>query len=48
MRRFVVYAVVERAVVVALASTLAFGWTVLLLLATFVVGVVLAGSRSGT
>ena len=45
MRLFLVYALVELAVVVALASTIGFGWTVLLLLATFVVGVALAGSQ---
>ena len=45
MRLFLIYALVELAVVVALASTIGFGWTVLLLLATFVVGVVLAGSQ---
>ncbi len=33
MRLFLVYAVVELAVIVALASTIGFGWTVLLLLA---------------
>ena len=42
--RFVLmYALVELALVVALASTIGFGWTVLLLLGTFVVGVALAG-----
>jgi len=45
MRLFLIYAVVELAVIVALASTIGFGWTVLLLLATFVVGVALAGSQ---
>ena len=45
MRLFLVYAVVELAVIVALASTIGFGWTVLLLLASFVVGVALAGSQ---
>ena len=45
MRLFLIYALVELAVVVALASTIGFGWTVLLLLATFVVGVALAGSQ---
>lgn len=44
-RLFLVYAVVELAVVVALASTIGLGWTVLLLLAAFVVGVALAGSQ---
>ena len=45
MRLFLVYTVVELAVIVALASTIGFGWTVLLLLATFVVGLALAGSQ---
>ncbi|MDT5235648.1 MAG: protein FxsA, partial [Mycobacterium sp.] len=36
---------VELAVIVALASTIGFGWTVLLLLGTFVVGLALAGSQ---
>jgi UPF0716 protein FxsA len=45
MRLFLVYAVIELAVIVALASTIGFGWTVLLLLATFVVGLALAGSQ---
>jgi UPF0716 protein FxsA len=45
MRLFVLYMVVELAVIVALASTFGFGWTVLLLLATFVVGIALAGSQ---
>ncbi len=45
MRLFLVYAIIELAVIVALASTIGFGWTVLLLLATFVVGLALAGSQ---
>jgi UPF0716 protein FxsA len=45
MRLFLLYAVTELAVVVALVSTIGFGWTVLALLATFVVGVALAGSQ---
>ena len=45
MRLFLVYAVIELAVIVALASTIGFGWTVLLLLGTFVVGLALAGSQ---
>src|SRR5882757_3504747 len=45
MRLFVIYTVVELAVIVALASTIGFGWTVLLLLTTFVVGLALAGSQ---
>jgi UPF0716 protein FxsA len=45
LRLFLIYAVLEMAVIVALASTIGFGWTVLLLLATFVLGVALAGSQ---
>ena len=45
VRFFLIYALGELAVVVALASTIGFGWTVLLLLGTFVVGVALAGSQ---
>ncbi len=45
MRLFLVYAMVELAVLVALASTIGFGWTVLLVAATFVVGLALAGSQ---
>jgi UPF0716 protein FxsA len=45
MRLFLGYAVLELAVLVALASTIGFGWTFLLLMATFVVGVALAGSQ---
>ena len=45
MRLFLVYTVIELAVIVALASTIGFGWTVLLLLGTFVVGLALAGSQ---
>jgi UPF0716 protein FxsA len=45
MRLFLIYAVVELAVVVALASTIGFGWTVLVLLGTSVLGFVLAGSQ---
>jgi UPF0716 protein FxsA len=44
-RLFLVYALVELAVVVALVSTIGLGWTLLLLLAAFVVGVALAGSQ---
>jgi UPF0716 protein FxsA len=44
-RLFLVYVVVELAVVVALASTIGLGWTLLLLLAAFVVGMALAGSQ---
>ena len=45
MRLFLLYVVIELAVIVALASTIGFGWTVLLLLGTFVVGIALAGSQ---
>ena len=45
MRLLVLYAVIELAVVVALASTIGFGWTVLLLLGTFLIGMALAGSQ---
>jgi UPF0716 protein FxsA len=45
MRLFLLYMVVELAVIVALASTIGFGWTVLALLATWLVGLTLAGSQ---
>lgn len=45
MRLFALYVVVELAVVVALASTIGFGWTMLLFTATFLVGLALAGSQ---
>jgi UPF0716 protein FxsA len=45
MRLFVLYTVVELAVIVALVSTIGFGWTVLLLLGTFTLGIALAGSQ---
>jgi UPF0716 protein FxsA len=45
MRLFLIYLVVELAVVVALVSTIGFGWTVLALLATSVLGFALAGSQ---
>lgn len=45
LRWFLVYAVVELAAVIALAWTIGFGWTVLLLLATLVAGIALAGSQ---
>jgi UPF0716 protein FxsA len=44
-RLFLIYVVVELAVVVALASTIGLGWTLLLLLAAFVAGLALAGSQ---
>lgn len=45
MRLFLIYALVELAVLVALVSTIGFGWTVLLVAAVFVVGLALAGSQ---
>jgi UPF0716 protein FxsA len=45
MRLFVLYAIIEMAVIVALVSTIGFGWTVLLLAGAFVLGLVLAGSQ---
>jgi UPF0716 protein FxsA len=45
MRLFLIYVIVELAVVVALASTIGFGWTVLVVLGTSVLGFVLAGSQ---
>ncbi|WP_197376952.1 FxsA family protein [Mycolicibacterium baixiangningiae] len=45
MRLFLLYAVIEVAVIVALVSTIGLGWTLLISLATFVVGLALAGSQ---
>jgi UPF0716 protein FxsA len=45
MRLFGVYAVIELAVFIALASTIGFGWTMLLVAGTFLVGLALAGSQ---
>jgi len=45
MRLFVLYAVIELAVIVALTSTIGFGSTVLALLGTFVLSLALAGSQ---
>lgn len=42
---FWIYVVVELAVVVGLASTIGIGWTLLILLATFLVGMAVAGSQ---
>jgi UPF0716 protein FxsA len=42
---FWIYAVVEIAALVALASTIGLGWTLLILLATFLVGLAVAGSQ---
>jgi UPF0716 protein FxsA len=44
-RLFLVYLLVELAVLVALVSTIGFGWTVLTVLGTFLVGLVLAGRQ---
>ena len=44
-RLFLVYVVVELAVVIALASTIGLGWTLLLLLVAFAAGLALAGSQ---
>jgi UPF0716 protein FxsA len=45
MRLFLIYMLVELAVIVALASTIGFGWTILALLGSFVLGLALAGSQ---
>lgn len=45
LRLFLTYAVVESAVLVALASTIGLGHTLLILLAAFVVGVAVAGAQ---
>jgi UPF0716 protein FxsA len=45
MRLFLLYAVIELAVLVALVSTIGFGWTVLLVAGTFLLGLALAGSQ---
>lgn len=42
---FLLYAVVEMAVMVALVATIGFGWTVLLLAGAFLLGLLLAGSQ---
>ena len=44
-RLFLVYVLVELAVVVAVASTIGLGWTLLLLVAALVAGLALAGSQ---
>lgn len=44
MRLFLLYAVIEIAVLVGLVSAIGLGWTLLVLLATFVLGLALAGS----
>jgi UPF0716 protein FxsA len=45
MRLFLIYLVVELAVVVALVSTIGFGWTALAVLGASIAGFVLAGSQ---
>jgi UPF0716 protein FxsA len=45
MRMFLLYVVVEMAVVVGLTATIGFGWTLLALVGTFVLGLALAGSQ---
>ena len=45
MRLFLVYVLAELAVVVGLASTIGFGWTVLILVGTFALGLAVAGSQ---
>ena len=45
MRLFLIYTVVELAVLVALVSTIGFGWTLLLVAGAFLLGVALAGSQ---
>ncbi len=42
---FVLYAVIEMAVIVALVATIGFGWTVLLLAGSFLLGLILAGAQ---
>ncbi|WP_454790615.1 FxsA family protein [Mycolicibacterium lutetiense] len=44
-RLFLIYLLAEMAVMVGLVATIGFGYTVLLLLASFVIGLVLAGSQ---
>lgn len=46
MRLFLVYVLVELAVVVALVSTIGFGWTFLLVIGAFALGLALAGSQA--
>lgn len=45
MRLFLVYVLAELAVVVGLASTIGFGWTFLILVGTFALGLAVAGSQ---
>lgn len=44
-RFFGLYVLIELAVMVALAYTIGFGWTILLLVGTFALGLVVAGSQ---
>ena len=45
LRLFLIYAVIELAVVAALCSTIGFGWTVVVLLGTLLLGVATAGPQ---
>lgn len=45
-RLFVLYVVLELATVIALVSTIGFGWTLLAVVGTFALGLVLAGSQA--
>src|SRR6185312_10066926 len=45
LRLFWIYVIVEAAAVAALAWTIGVGWTILILLATFLVGLAVAGSQ---
>jgi len=45
MRLFLLYVVIELAVVVALASTIGIGWTLLVVVGTFAAGLALAGAQ---
>lgn len=45
MRMFLIYVLVEMAVIVGLTAAIGFGWTLLALIGTFLLGVVLAGSQ---
>ncbi len=47
-RLLLIYAVVELAVIIALVSTIGFGWTVLVLLATFLLGWGLLAPMAGS
>ena len=46
-RLFLIYAVVELAVIIALVSTIGLGWTLLVLLASFVVGLLVGLAQFG-